>query len=339
MTNFILKTIKFSLIGLCLIVVVLGSYFILDPFRVLYSYNTYSNLHVVTNRDFVSTEMFIKNYDKYHYNSFIFGSSRTMAYNPKTWKRYLASNDQPFVFDASGESVYGINLKVKFLDENNYKIKNALVILCRDYSFHDTTNNDSHINIHPPKLTKESSISFQLVFLKSYFSPAFLTSFLTYKITGNYYEWLMKGFIEHRTVNIDRIDNYCQILEQEKEITETPDDYYKIREQLFYKRPDVERMDSVKQIFPAQAKMLKEIAAIFKKQGTDYKVIVGPLYDQIKLNKHDFNALKEIFGDNVFDFTGKNKFTENIRNYYETSHYRPVVGDSIFKIIYKSAVN
>jgi len=38
---------------------------------------------------------------------------------------------------------------------------------------------------------------------------------------------------------------------------------------------------------------------------------------------------------NVYDFSGKNKLTTPIGNYYETSHYRPHVANKIMELIYR----
>ena len=38
--------------------------------------------------------------------------------------------------------------------------------------------------------------------------------------------------------------------------------------------------------------------------------------------------------ENVFDFSGVNEFTNEMTNYYETSHYRPKVCKELLRIIY-----
>ncbi len=81
--------------------------------------------------------------------------------------------------------------------------------------------------------------------------------------------------------------------------------------------------------------MLKEIKRILKKNNTNYKVVLTPLYEQIKYNPTDLIFLKNLFGSNLYDFSGKNSYTENQTNYYESSHFKPVIGDSILAIIYK----
>ena len=81
--------------------------------------------------------------------------------------------------------------------------------------------------------------------------------------------------------------------------------------------------------------MLQEIFDIFTKHKTNYKVIINPLYDQVKFNNQDLNYLIQLFGkDKVFDFSGVNKFTNDYKNYYETEHYRPTVANEVMKEIY-----
>ena len=82
--------------------------------------------------------------------------------------------------------------------------------------------------------------------------------------------------------------------------------------------------------------MLSEMKAIFDRRGTDYRVIISPLYDRRKLNEADANAMRRIFGaELVFDYSGVNEFTTDFHNYYEESHYRPQVAREILKRIYE----
>lgn len=86
-----------------------------------------------------------------------------------------------------------------------------------------------------------------------------------------------------------------------------------------------------------QRKMLEEMMQTFKKHHTDYKIVINPLFDQIKLNPRDLDILREIFGkENVFDFSGTNEITVDCYNYYEDSHYRPHIARNILKRIYTS---
>jgi hypothetical protein len=78
-----------------------------------------------------------------------------------------------------------------------------------------------------------------------------------------------------------------------------------------------------------------EIANVFKEHNTNYKIVISPLYDQMRLDSLSLNRIDYIFGpENVYDFSGINRFTEPVYNYYESSHYRPHVAKQILEIIY-----
>ncbi len=324
---------QFSLIAVIPLIVLLIAYIYFDPFKVIRSYKDYSNPFVIPNRDYISTTMFLKNNKRFKYNSFIFGSSRVLAYKPESWLRHLSEKDKPFMFDASMESIYGIYTKIKFLDSLNVPMKNVLIIICRDETFNHSENHEGHLYIKHPSVSGESAMTFQSQFFKAYLSPKFLFNFYYYVFSGKY-ESFMSGYIEHRKMAYDTITNQLRIIDQETEITENPAKYYRKRSQLFYTRK-AEQVDSVQRINSKQLFMLQEIKRILEKHLTNYKIVISPLYEQVKFSGPDQNILNTIFRKNLYDFSGKNQFTELITNYYETSHYRPNVGDSIFEIIYR----
>ncbi|MDP4278819.1 MAG: hypothetical protein Q8914_14435, partial [Bacteroidota bacterium] len=112
------------------------SFVIADPFRLFKTYADYSeNMYVIPNRDFISTQVYLKNNPVQQYNSFIFGSSRTIAYRTNDWSLHLGSNARPFVFDASGESLFGIYTKICYIDRHHGSLKNVLIILDTDCTF------------------------------------------------------------------------------------------------------------------------------------------------------------------------------------------------------------
>ncbi len=332
MNRFVKRLFYFTFIGLIPIIGILSSYLYFDPFKVLKNYNDYSYPFVIPNRDYISTTMFIKNHKKYNYNSFVFGSSRTLAFRPTSWEKYLRIDDIPFMFDASGESIYGIYTKLNYLDSTKVKIDNVLIILCRDISFKNSENQSEHLFIKHPITSGESNLSFQLVFLKAYLSPKFLYNFFGYKIIGHYQPF-MSGYIENRKINFDSITNEINIIDQETELNQNPTEYYLKRKNLFYLRNE-EKIDTVQRISNKQVSMLNEIKRILEKNNSTYKIVLSPLYEQIKFSNSDIRILRNIFGNCLFDFSGKNKYTIPISNYYETSHYRSHVGDSILNTIY-----
>jgi hypothetical protein len=322
-----------SLLFLLPFVIISITYFLFDPFKVLYDYDDYGEDYmVILNRDYVSTKMFLKKREKY--NSFIFGSSRTLAYKTADWATHLGEDAAPFVFDASEETIYGIWKKVKFLDEQNAEIKNALVIVCGDVTFSRTRNSEGHIFVKNPLITKESRWDFYSQFYSAYFKKFFFVPYLDYKIFRTQRPY-MSGYLDFREMAIDPVSNDLIITDWETLIVSNPDAYYKERQHVFYQRPS-KAVHYQPQIHEKHENMLKEIKAIFDKHNTNYQIVISPLYNQIKFNERDYQTLTSIFGAHrIHDYSGKNSITEPIINYFENSHYRYHIGRQIMNDIYK----
>lgn len=335
MKQFFIRLANFLLIGFIPVIILISTYLYFDPFKVIRSYSDYSYPYVIPNRDYISTTMFVKNYKKYNYNSFIFGSSRTLAFKPKSWCRYLSPDDKPYMFDASCESIYGIYTKIKYLDSINVKIKNALIILCTDHAFKYSGNHSGHLFIKHPLTSGESKLTFQLEFFKAYLVPKFLFNFYSYKIIGTYRPF-MSGYIEDGKITYDTITNETNYIDQQTELARNPTEYYAKRKDMFREKKS-EETDVYVRINERHLYMIKEIKRILGKNNTNYKVVISPLFDQVKFNASDLFVLKKEFGNRLYDFSGRNSFTVNKMNYYEWSHFRPNIGDSIFDRIYKES--
>ncbi len=333
MYPFLKNVFKFLLIGSLPIWLLLAGYIVFDPFKVLRDYEDFSYPKVLPNRDYISTEMFLQNYQKYSYNSFIFGSSRTLAFSPESWARHLPEGSSPYVFDASGESIYGINKKIKLIDQLGVKIENALIILCLDVSFQRSANHEGHLYIKHPEVSKENPLIFHQTFLKAYSNPSFLMSYYDYQITKEFKPYMLE-YLENRNISYDRISNKMIIEDQNQELALNEEAYYKNRDAVFYQRNETQFIDTVRQINATHEKLLTEIRNILDAHQAQYKVIISPLFDQIKFNPVDLKILENFFGENLYDFSGKNNITDEKTNYYESSHYRPIVGDSILRFIY-----
>lgn len=334
MKQFLTRIAYFSLFGIVPLLILLLSYVYFDPFKVLRDYDDYSFAYISPDLDYVSTQVYIKNDPKYHFNSFILGSSRTLAYKPQSWLKHLPAGARPYVFAASMESVYGIYTKLKYLDSLHKKIDNALIIYCHDVTFNKTENEGGHLFIKHPATTGESKLDFQLTFFKSYLSPLFFANFYIYTFTREFKPF-MNGYVDNKKVKFDKVTNAMSIIDQESEVSKTPDAYYEKRKDMFYDRK-AEQTDSVQRIQEKQLFMLKEIKRILEKNKTNYKIIISPLYEQVKVSPQDMAILKKLYGDHLYDFSGKNFVSETKRNYYEVSHYRPIMGDSLMNLVYKN---
>ena len=329
MKNFILKLLLFSLPLLMLLIL----YVIIDPFKVIYKYseqiNTNKDYQITENRDFQSTQLFLWNYNKYDYNSFILGNSRSMFYQVKTWNKFIKGNS--FHFNASSETIYGINGKLKLMDELNVNIKNVLIIL-DESTLSGTKNSTGHLFIKHPAISNESYLFFHIEMLKGFFSKS-MFAYIDLFFRGEKKKY-MAGTITNNVWKHDMKSNQLSYYIYDKEIKNNPKSYYSDKHELFDKRDTIQKF-SEPSINRDQEVLLKSIYSILESHKTNYKIIINPLYDQIKINPKDLIYLRNLFGiENVFDFSGINSITNDYHNYYETSHYRPRVCDSILNIIY-----
>jgi len=333
MKEFLKKTGLFLCLPALLLLMAIAGYFIFDPLKVIYHYNRFYTDETSINRDYVTTETFIQNYRTEGYNSFVFGSSRAIGYNDDTWKQYLDKDAILFSFDSSAENISGIYRKIMLLDSLNVPIKNVLLLIDTEPSFFITSNKGFHLTIKHPLLLGNSLkewINFHEIHLSAYMNVKFLSSYYPHKLFG-----IDKNFTrKHRSrgVEVQYPSNWLKAPYLDKYIAKNPY-YYQSSE--FYERSSVGMSHRQPLITSKAREMLSGIKRIFVKHHTYYKVVVNPLYDQINLHENDKVILESIFGEeNVYDFSGKNDFTKSKYNYYESSHFRPSVGDSIMRIIY-----
>lgn len=328
MKSFLKKIFGFLILPIIIIIFLIIGYFVFDPLKVLYWHDSYSHTHA--NRDYYTIETFNKRYPKEKYNSFIFGSSRTLAFRPSTWIKYLEDDSKPFMMDGYAENIYGIYHKIKYLDSLNIDIKNALIILDVDATLVNVEPIKGFLYTKHPLVSGKSKWGFQREQFEAYCNINLILRYYLYKF-GNVKNNFVYKYIGNIRASVDSISNELRREDLEKEIKENVNFFDR---PVFYPRPDSVRIVRG-QIDNTRYNMLKDIADIFKKHGTNYKIIIGPDYDQKKYDEEDQDKLRTIFGNsNIFNFSGKNKFTESKYNYYENSHYRPLVGDSIMKYIY-----
>ena len=328
MKAFLIKIFSYSLIGLIPIIMVLISYVYLDPYKVVNEYNDYSSSKVGLNRDFVSMESFNSRREKRTYNSFILGSSRTLGVSPTSWSKYISdTNSEIFVFDASSETLKGIEQKLIYIDSLDIEIDNLLIILCNSVWY---PNQDSQIARKHYLLTGESYLNFQWVCFNAFLNPSFMKNYYQYTLFGTYSD----GFLNKNNIIYDSITNHM-ILKNKNDLLELDSNkYYKEMAHVFYKQ-EGESIDK-KRLTLTFEKSFLSIKKILNKHKTKYKIIIPPLYSQVKINSEDKAFLDQTFKGCVYDFSGDNEITRYKQNYYETSHFRPRVGDVLLKEIYEN---
>jgi hypothetical protein len=308
----------------------LATYVYFDPAQVLGHYTDFNQVEM-ENRDFISTQTFLNNNPTQHYRSFILGNSRSGAYFTTDWARYIHDR-QPYHFDASAESLYGIYSKIKFLDTHADSLKNVLLVWDRVLLKNTSNPAGGPLFMKDSRASDNSWLEFQLGFIKAYFSNFFCFDFLRRKLLSPVYTGPAKL---PESYYYEPISNDMPRKVLDRQIAQDSAGYYQrhanVFEQALPPAPD-ERKPVIQ---AKQLEMLQEMARVFRRHHTDYRIVISPLFDKLPLNGQDLAVLRTVFGTSrVYDYSGVNKFTQSCWNYYETSHYRPLVARQIMKEIY-----
>ena len=312
--------IKILLIIFIPLICLLGLYVISDPFKTLNPFNLRE--FSVVNRDYLSSELFLKNYSKEKYNSFIFGSSRGCGINTYLWRSYLPENAKQFLFQAWGESITGIYQKFQYLNNHDVDINNALILIDMPGSFDKIQESTTAIGLKHYKFSGKSELYFQYHLFKAFIKPSLIfESFRQLIVKPNY------------TIGFDTISNDWNIKNKEN-WNKIPAQDSTLNKAKFKERPAIEKM--MPKVITADNKIImNKIASILKAKKTNYKVIITPSYDQLKINNEDFKILQQVFGvENVYNFSGKNELTEDKYNFMDINHFDLVVGRKILMEIY-----
>jgi hypothetical protein len=159
-----------------------------------------------------------------------------------------------------------------------------------------------------------------------------------YKIFHQYRPY-MQGVINPYGAIRDAVTNDA-INPREGMIRDEGEAYWENHKKEFVKARDCnyrngEYREGERFLWETQTELLKEIDQICRKHNTSVKIIISPDYNQISINPADVEILKDIFGyENVFDFSGINEYTNDIHNYYERGHYRPILGARLLQKVY-----
>lgn len=309
-------------------------FLIFDPFKIIRPHESYSYSPVVLNRDFVSTEYLLNNYQKYNYNSFILGNSQTLGFLTTDWVEHLPAEANPYHYDASGEVLYGLAAKVKLLDKKEINIQHAILLINEDILYETTEVGDGHIFQKHPAISQKPTLPFYLNFVKIFYQKFFFVKYLDHLFTGVYKPY-MKGFLESRKVVYTAVHNDLILEDMEFVVSHSPDSFYSANQQLFNRR-DTLNLDTADSFtHPSQVFLLTEIRNILRKHQSDYRIVIAPSYFGRISNPKNIQMLQTIFGkDRVYDFSGMNEFSRYKENYYDLVHFRPLVGKEIMKEIY-----
>ena len=323
----LLFSIPFFLLGV--------AYVWFDPFKVI---GHYDNYYVPgdggsVNRNFVSTMNYLNKKDTYHYDSFIFGNSRSLFYRIEDWKKHLAPESSCYHFSESSGSINGLYYKLKLIDERGGSINNALLVV--DHGLLRRMEQDGVAYIMPPALTGNRNwLRFHGEHFMQWLNPRFLVCWAEFQATGKYKSYMtdfvVKGvnYKYYDPVTNEEPRGYQDsLLKAGTYYTKGVINGFKGKQTPSTSRKMIDKEEKLEK--------LMEMRKIFDKHHTNYKFIISPLYDQVKVNPEDYQTLCDIFGkEHIYDYSGVNAWTSDYHNYYEWSHYLPSIAAEVMDDAY-----
>ena len=310
-----------------------GIYLWTDPFRCVHNFDI--NDVDVTNREYLSTELFLRNNPTYHYNSFIFASSRGGGMNTYQWKQYLPGGAQPFLFQAWGESLTGIELKLDYLSANKIPISNALILLDIPGAFEE-----------------KNQLPNEALSMKHYLFTG--QSKFVYNVR-QYFNFIQKPSLWKKTIRntLNHVQEPCESdtitndWEKSNRLNYTelpPQDSLKncteISRRAFIEKVEHSNKEvkvSKPLISEKYESQLRHVKSILEDNHTDYHIIISPgyCYTDPSINPSDLSILEKIFGlERVHNYTGRNSMTEDYNNFSDPGHFGLRVGYMIIEDIY-----
>jgi hypothetical protein len=307
---------------------------ITDPFKTLHPFSF--QYFDEANRDYLSSELYLRNNPIYHYNSFIFGSSRCCGFNTYHWKHYLPENTRQYLFQAWAESLTGIEQKIDYIDKNGNDIDNAIVMLDIPFSFSEEQLSQKVLFIKHYKFSKQSKLAFQAALfygfaqkpskwassIKAYLHPV-IAVFPADTISN---DWGTRNRYAEFSVQPQK-DSLSNCSATNKAAFLQQIDHFS----------DADLQVSEPLINEMFLRKLTHIKEVFDRHQTDYRIVISPgyCYTHPAINPKDLYLLREIFGDDkVFDYSGKNNITMDCYNFSDPNHFGLSVGWQIIEDMY-----
>jgi len=306
------KWIKVSLLTTLLsFTLLMLTNYIVDPFNIFHSKILKHDFQV--NERFVKIEYLEKNHNKF--NGYMIGSSRIGTTPPKMVEKYIP-NAKIYNMTMNGATLYDYLMHVRYMIKKNYPIKTIYMQLdVINMSYYGGLDSDYLSKLHPYVEDKSLALF--------YFD--YLSGFFPFNI---------KNKIEQ---NIDY--TFKTTYKLETGIWENPTDEEKISEncqEYVAKQASFHRKNRRILEYTTQKETmrdLKEIVSLCKANNIKLYTFMMPhnktMMDSFIVEDY-LNYLKDIANiTDFYDFSGYNTITTDNCNYYERSHYRPLVGKLI----------
>lgn len=309
-------------------------YLLTDPFKTLRPFSlTYFDS---TNRDYLSSELYILNSKEQEYDSFIFGSSRGCGINTYHWLKYLPEGSKQFLFQAWSETITGIDQKVSYIDEHEGNLKNAIVLIDIPGSFSRNQLSTRALSIKDPHFSHQPRWIHQII--------------LFYDFLQKPSQWIraVKEWSHSLSpyIGFDVVSNDWKKTNRELDMSVPPEkdslgNLSSIAKAAFLKdfvnNPDAVLPTSKDLIDNSMLPILNHIHEVFIHQNTNFKIIITPgyCYQYPPISSRDLGILQTVFGkENVFDFSGRRDITGDYNGFADANHFGLNIGWRMIEEIY-----
>lgn len=330
MKRFVIAILLFITIPLILLA---GIYVWTDPFRCIHAFDIDDVDD--TNREYLSTELFLHNDPTYHYNSFVFSSSRGGGMNTYQWKQYLRDGAQPFLFLAWSETLTGIERKLEYLSEHNVQIDNALLLFDIPGTFAKDQLPHAALSMKHYMFTDGSRFTYNAWQFANYIQkPSLWVS--SAKNRSRHKRVAYESDLITNDWDKNNLYHYTEL---------PPQDSLKHCSEMTRRTFIAKVENSNKEVLISEPlidarfeKQLQHIKSILDANHTDYHIIItpAPCYTNPAINPADLLIIQDVFGkEHVHNYTGKNEMTDNYNNFSDPGHFGLRVGYMIIEDIYR----
>lgn len=300
----------------------LGLYLVTDPYKTLKPFSL--DYFDSTNRDYLSSELFLANYPTYKYDSFVFGSSAACGINTYHWKSYLPDGSSQFMFQSWSETITGIEQKLVYLDNNGISVNNCLLVLDFPSMFVEDQLPTTALAIKDYHFSGMPFWKYEAILFYNFIQkPSQWTGAISRFLSND------KPYIQFDTVTNDwSMDNHNpeSYLVQPKQ--DSLCNNSEVSRKAFFKEIEGRKGSEISVAQPILDEKFIEclwnIKSIFDKYNSNYEIIIAPYicYTSDAINPSDLYILQEIFGSGkVHNYSGKNSITEDYNNFSDTNHF------------------
>lgn len=316
------KFVTRSLLALLPVALYVALYLIIDPFHVVHPYNGVSiapgdTIEEIPNKRYVAVEG-LKFYSRnHHYDSFIFGSSISSNFTAEAWKKHLPDTAGVYHFTAGAETLIGIRDELRYLIDNGYDIRHALIIMEEEMLRRPKRYEEMPFVPHYDVSPEITRLHFHRNHFNAFRDPYMFLYKLWPSLTVD--RLLEDGKITTVPSGRDEVINEDSSYGLDTLILRHPDEFYAAV-------PWLEDMQPVPYPMPlsinadAEA-VLRDIARLLADHHIDYVLIVPPRYRSQPLSTIDRALLTEIMGErNVNDFSCDSTLIHDMYSYYDGVH-------------------